>query len=164
MQNEKKVLKNIRIRQSWMKTPFDSKDVGKQYSCILEGTGLDDLGLRETNQKDGFWYSNNAVYGNTGRIVPPIQSRDMSNQEITEEFGDGTTAHILFEAEPFEAGINQRGVAYPAGINWIMKALRIVDFKKTHTAFDDMDALLLADGLSDFDAIDAAEETSDTPF
>lgn len=115
------VVKNITVKVSNLKKAFQGR-YGAQYGAVLSGEGLEDLGLKPTQEGDGYWYNTNATYGSTGREVPPLEIVDKNNKPVTEELGSGSVIHGLFQKRHYDAGVRKDGTPYAAGFNVVLVA------------------------------------------
>jgi|TARA_B110000908_G_scaffold122746_1_gene143957 hypothetical protein len=90
-----KVVTNVTIVNSRIVTPV-TRDFGNQYTLLVSGEGIEEVGGSLTKDGQSYWLNTNANYANGDPIAPPMVI-NRSKQPITTELGEGSEVELAFK-------------------------------------------------------------------
>lgn len=144
------LIPNANIRACKLRSSYDTQ-YGKQYGAILSGEGLDQLGLKPTND-GGYWYSTPAEYNGSPATVTEDFICDMEGNIVDKDLADGAKAHLAFNLTPYPAGTRKDGTKYKAGMRVKLIAVRAVDYSVKGSAQDLLSSMLADSSLASIES------------
>jgi|TARA_R110000803_G_scaffold185222_1_gene247590 hypothetical protein len=125
--SEFKVVRNVTVVNTRVINPVQ-RDFGKQYSLLLQGSELSNVGLKPTKD-ESYWVNSNAEYPN-GDAIAPIPMINKSKQPVTTELGEGSEIELVFKV-----------VMTKKGQYFNLAAIKVIKFVKPFDIFDCFDEL-----------------------
>ena len=144
------LIPNANVRACKLRSSYDTQ-YGKQYGAILSGEGLDQLGLKPTND-GGYWYSTPAEYNGSPATVTEDFICDMEGNIVDKDLADGAKAHLAFNLTPYPAGVRKDGTKYKAGMRVKLIAVRAVDYSVKSSAQDLLSSMLADNSLASIES------------
>ena len=123
-----KVVRNVTVVNTRVVTPA-RRDFGDQYTILVSGDGIEEVGGRSTDGGKTFWLNTNATYPNGDTIAPP-KVINRSKQAIDSELGEGSEVELAFTV-----ATTPKGTYYNLAA---IKVLRMVKPVDVLDAFDDV--------------------------
>ena len=140
-----KVVRNVTIVNTRIATPV-TRDFGQQYTLLVAGEGIAEVGGSVTKDGQSYWLKSNAQYANGDAIAPPTVI-NRSKQPITTELGEGSEVELAFKI-----------AVTPKGTYYNLAAIKVLKLVKPFNIMDVFD-----EDVFDADVFDTVKPT-DVPF